>query len=136
MTGARRRGNAPSRGVDQGVDVKPEGKAVCVTGTSLAYYLSHGKDKNDLDFCFEKARSDMLTACFLLGIAPAERSGHGPKLPAAMGEIAFSEFPAISRGGGPGRCAYQHEIGPGRRREREARTCISRIQRVGCEEAC
>lgn len=27
-----------------------------------------------------------------------------------MGEIAFSEFPAISRGGGPGRCAYQHEI--------------------------
>lgn len=85
MTGARRRGDAPSRGADQGVDVKPEGKAVCVTGTSLAYYLSHashGKDKNDLDSFFEKARSDMLTACFLLGIAPAERSGHGPKLPA------------------------------------------------------
>lgn len=50
---------------------------MCVTGTSLAYYLSHGTDKNDLDFSFEKARSDMLTACFLLGIAPAERSGRG-----------------------------------------------------------
>lgn len=51
---------------------------MCVTGTSLAYYLSHAK----MIWTFEKARSDMLTACFLLGIAPAERSGRGPKLPA------------------------------------------------------